>query len=140
MSDALVEAAKAPAIAYGEKDWDKVRESLAPDFWYDEVATHRKVEGVDQVLEVWKGWATAFPDSKPTFHNAHVSGNTVVLELSWKGTHTGPMVTADGEVPPTGKSMDMRAVQVIDVQDGKAAFTRQYFDMATLMSQLGLDG
>ena len=60
----------------------------AADFVYDEVATLRKVQGVDQCLPLWRGWATAFPDSKATFHGAVVSGNTVVLELTWKGTHT----------------------------------------------------
>ena len=140
MSDALIEAAKASAVAYSEKDWDKVKTSLTPNFRYDEVATHRKVEGRDRVLEIWKGWATAFPDSKATFHDAHVSGNTVILELSWRGTQTGPLVTKSGEVPATGKSIDMRAVQVVEVQDGKAASIRQYFDMATMMSQLGLAG
>ncbi len=140
MSDALIDAAKAPVIAYSEKDWDKAKASMTPNFRYDEVATHRKVEGIDQVLDVWKGWATAFPDSKATFHDAHVSGNTVILELSWKGTQTGPMVTPDGEVPPTGKSIELRAVQVQEIQDGKVASTRQYFDMATLKSQLGLAG
>ena len=140
MSDALIEAAKAPSVAYGEMDWDKVKASVTPSFRYDEVATERKVEGIDEVVQLWKGWATAFPDSKPTFHDAHVSGNTVVLELSWKGTHTGPMVTPDGEVPATGKSVDLRAVQVNEIEDGKVASMRQYFDMATMMSQLGLSG
>ncbi|MGH8830533.1 MAG: nuclear transport factor 2 family protein, partial [Polaromonas sp.] len=53
-----------------------------PDFFYDEVATHRKMEGVDQVIACWKEWATAFPDSTATFHNALVSGNTVVVEVN----------------------------------------------------------
>lgn len=140
MSNELIEAAKAPVIAYGEKDWEKVRTTVTPNYSYDEVATHRKVEGIDQVLEIWKGWATAFPDSKATFHDAHVSGNTVVLELSWKGTQTGPMATPDGEVPATGKSLDMRAVQINEIRDGKVTSTRQYFDLATMMSQLGLSG
>ena len=140
MSDALIEAAKAPAIAYSEKDWGKAKASLAPNCSYDEVATHRKTEGSDQILELWKGWATAFPDSKATFHNAFVSGNVVILELTWTGTHTGPLVTPDGEVPATGKSLEMRAVQIQEIQDGKVASQRQYFDMATMMSQLGLTG
>lgn len=140
MSNDLIEAAKAPVIAYGEKDWDKAKATVTPNYTYDEVATHRRVEGIDQVLEIWKGWAKAFPDSKATFHDAHVSGNTVVLELSWKGTQTGPMITPDGEVPPTGKSLDMRAVQIQEIQGGKVASTRQYFDLATMMSQLGLSG
>lgn len=55
---------------------------------YDEVATHRAVDGIDKVLDVWKGWAKAFPDSKATFHDAFASGDTVVVELTRKGTHT----------------------------------------------------
>lgn len=140
MSDALIEAGKAPVIAYSEKNWDKAKAVVTPDYHYDEVATHRSVDGIDKVLEIWKGWAKAFPDSKATFHAAFASGDTVVVELSWKGTHTGPLTTPAGEVAPTGKTIDLRAVQVQKVKDGKVASTRQYFDMATMMSQLGLKG
>jgi len=140
MSDALIEIGKAPVIAYSEKNWDKARASVTPNYHYDEVATHRAVDGIDKVLDVWKGWAKAFPDSKATFHDAFASGDTVVVELTWKGTHTGPLATPSGEVAPTGKSINLRAVQIQEVKNGKVARTRQYFDMATLMSQLGLKG
>lgn len=140
MSDTLVEAGKAPVIAYSEKNWDKARASVAPSYHYDEVATQRTVDGIDKVLEIWKGWAKAFPDSKATFHDAFASGDMVVVEMSWKGTHTGPLATPQGEVAPTGKKIDLRAVQVQKVKDGKVASTRHYFDMATMMSQLGLKG
>lgn len=140
MSDALIEAAKAPVIAYGEKNWDKAKASVTPNYHYDEVATHRSVDGADKVIEVWKGWAKAFPDSKATFHDAFASGDNVVVELTWKGTHTGPLATPAGEIAPTGKSLNMRAVQVCKIKDGKVASTHQYFDMATMMSQLGLKG
>ena len=140
MSDAIIETAKAPVIAYSEKNWDKARASVTSNYHYDEVATQRTVDGIDDVLEIWKGWAKAFPDSRATFHDAFASGDTVVVELSWKGTHTGPLSTPAGEIAPTGKSIDLRAVQVQKVKDGKVASTRQYFDMATMMSQLGLSG
>lgn len=140
MSDAIIEAAKAPIIAYGEKNWDKAKATVTPNYHYDEVATHRSIDGVDNVLEVWKGWAKAFPDSKATFHDAYAAGDVVVVELTWKGTQTGPLATPNGEVPATGKSINMRAIQVSKVKDGKVASTRQYFDMATMMSQLGLTG
>jgi steroid delta-isomerase-like uncharacterized protein len=141
MSDqALVDAAKASIIAYGEKDWDAVRRVVAPGVFYDEVSTSRKAQGIDEVLTIWKGWAAAFPDSKATFETAHVSGNTVILELSWRGRHTGPLQTAAGEIPATGKSIDLRACQIIEVADGKTQRIRQYFDIATMMAQLGVAG
>lgn len=139
MSDqALVDIAKASIVAYGNKDWDAVKRVFTPGIVYDEVSTNRKARGVDEVVSLWKGWATAFPDSKATFENAHVSGNTVILELTWRGRHTGPLQTATGEISATGKPIEFRACQIVDVADGKTQQIRQYFDMATLMAQLGV--
>ena len=139
MSDqALIDAAKASVIAYNEKDWNAVKRVVTAGIVYDEVSTNRNVQGVDEVLTIWKGWAAAFPDSKATFEDAHVSGNTAILELTWRGSHTGPLRTAAGEIPATGKPIALRACQIIDVADGKAQRIRQYFDMATLLAQLGV--
>lgn len=136
----LVEAAKAPELAYNEKNWDAFRASVTPDFMYDEVATQRKVQGVDQALAVWQGWATAFPDSKATFHSAFVSGNTVTLEVTWQGTHQGPLQTSQGPIAPTGRRISLRACMVVELAEQKAKEERHYFDLATLMQQLGLTG
>src|SRR5262245_35847432 len=133
-----IDIAKASSIAYNNKDWNAVKASLAAGVVYDEVATQRKAQGVDDVLTLWRGWATALPDSKATFHSALVSGNTVVLEVTWRGTHTGPLRTAKGEFQATGKKIELRACQIVEIAEGKALSMRQYFDMATLMQQLGL--
>lgn len=138
--NALIDTAKEPIIAFNEKNWDKAKASVTPNYHYDEVATGRAVDGIDEALDVWKGWATAFPDSKATVHDVYASGDTVVVELSWKGTHAGPLATPAGEVAPTGKKIDVRAVEVQQIKNGKVASTRQYFDMATLMAQLGFKG
>ncbi|MFQ5890840.1 MAG: ester cyclase [Gemmatimonadota bacterium] len=134
----LITAAKAPSEAYGEKDWDAVRNALAPEFVYDEVATYRKAEGIDEVIDLWRGWAKALPDSRATFEDPFVDGDTVVLPLTWRGTHTGPLPLPDGEIPPTGKRIALRSCQVIRIRGGKAISMRQYFDMLTLLSQLGV--
>jgi steroid delta-isomerase-like uncharacterized protein len=135
---ALIDAAKAPILAYNEKNWDKMRSSVTPDFVYDEVATGRKAQGADAVLPLWQGWAQAFPDSKATFNNALVSGNSVVLEVTWKGTHKGPLQTPKGAIAATGKAIEIRACTTIEMAGGKAKLERHYFDMATLFEQLGV--
>jgi steroid delta-isomerase-like uncharacterized protein len=136
----LIAAAKAPEIAYNEKNWAAVRASVTPDFTYDEVATNRKVQGVEQAISLWQGWATAFPDSKCTFQNALVSGSTVVLELTWQGTHQGALQTPKGSIAPTGKRIEMRACVVCELAGEKTKLQRQYFDMATLLQQIGVGG
>jgi steroid delta-isomerase-like uncharacterized protein len=133
----LIDAAKALIVAYGEKDWDAVRAASAPDLAYDEVATQRKIRGVDQVIVSWQGWAAGFPDSRATFDSALASGQAVVLEVTWRGTHTGPLRTPAGQFPPTGRSIEIRACQVFEISGGKVQSMRHYFDMATLMQQLG---
>lgn len=133
----LIEAAKAPEIAYNEKNWTAVRACVTPDVVYDEVATRRRLQGADQVIAVWQGWAKAFPDSKCTFNNAFTSGTTVVLELTWHGTHTGPLETPAGTIAATGKRIELRSCVVAELDGEKTKLQRQYFDMATLLEQIG---
>lgn len=136
----LIEAAKAPLNAYNEKNWDRIRTLLTSDFVYDEVGTQRKTQGIDQVISLWQGWATALPDSKCTFNHAVVSGNTVVLELTWQGTHKGQLQTPKGPIAPTGKRIEIRACDVVQLEGEKTKLQRHYFDMGTLLQQLGVTG
>ena len=90
----IANVAKASVNAYNEKNWDKVRASLTPDCVYEEVATNRKVRGVDETLTLWQGWARAIPDSRATFESQFVSENMVALELwravsSWNAVGAG---------------------------------------------------
>jgi steroid delta-isomerase-like uncharacterized protein len=136
---ALTEAAKALIVAYNDKNWEKVKAAITPDFLYDEVGTGRRVEGADPTLAAWKGWAQAFPDSKGSFDRAYAAGNdTVVLELTWRGTHQGPLGTAMGNIAATGKSIEVRAVAIVEMKGEKARSQRHFFDMATLLQQIGL--
>ena len=138
---ALADAAKAPFLAFNDKDWSKAKATMTPDFGYDEVATGRTTTGADAAIELWKGWAQAFPDAKGTIHNTHVTGNNVVvLELSWRGTHKGPLQTPGGTIPATGKPIDVRACAVVEVAGERARRQRHYFDMATLLRQIGVAG
>jgi steroid delta-isomerase-like uncharacterized protein len=136
----LINTAKAPMLAYNAKDWNAVRSAITDDFIYDEVGTRRKVQGADQAMSLWKGWAEALPDSKASFDNALVCGETVVLEVTWRGTHTGPLQTPRGPLAPTGKRIELRACTAIEVAADRVSVQRHYFDMATLLEQLGQTG
>ena len=136
---ALSDAASALILAYNAKDWARAKASITPTFLYDEVATGRRVEGAEPTIEAWKGWATAFPDSQGSIDGTHVAGNnTVVLELTWRGTHQGVLQTPAGAIPPTGRRIEVRAVAVVEVAGEQARTQRHFFDMATLLQQLGI--
>ena len=64
----------------------------------------------------------------------------MTIELTWHGTHNGPLQTPAGSIPATGKKIDVRAVQIVELTpDGKTRRVRHYFDMATLLAQLGVN-
>jgi steroid delta-isomerase-like uncharacterized protein len=135
---ALIDVASAPHQAYNDKDWNRLKASLSPGIVYDEVATQRMARGADQLVDIWKGWAQAFPDSKGTVDRNLVSGNTVVQEVTWRGTHRGALAMPGGHsIPPTGRQFELRACIVADVDGELVSQMRQYFDLATLLRQLG---
>ena len=138
MSHAIVDAATAPILAYNAKDWDGVARTITSDALYDEVANRRVARGTSDVIASWKGWAEAMPDSNGTIESALVSGNTVILELTWRGTHTGPLRTPGGDLPATGNTFEVRACMIVDVSGGQARVMRHYFDMVTMLTQLGI--
>jgi steroid delta-isomerase-like uncharacterized protein len=133
----VVETAKSATIAYNDKNWDKVKGVFSANGVYDEKATRRHVQGVGKILETWQGWARAIPDSKATFVSEHASGDTAIIEVVWKGTHTGPLQTATGTIPPSNKRIEVPACQVIKVEGGKVKSFTHYFDMVTLLTQIG---
>jgi hypothetical protein len=68
------------------------------------------------------------------------SGDTAVLELMWKGVHTGPLQTPTGTIPPSNKSIEVPACQVVQVEGGKVKSASHYFDMLTMLTQIGATG
>lgn len=136
---ALTQIAQGLIVAYNDRDWNRAKASITPDFTYDEVATGRSIAGADETLEVWKAWAQAFPDSKGTFQGARVTTEgSVVLEVTWKGTHQGPLPLPSGTVAATGKPIEVRACAIVEISGERARSQRHYFDMATLLRQIGV--
>jgi steroid delta-isomerase-like uncharacterized protein len=133
----VIEIAKASITAYNQKDWTKAKDLLAADAVYDEKGTHRRIQGAGEIIEAWRGWAKAFPDSKATFVREFASGDTVVFELVWKGVHTGPLQMPTGTIPASNKTIEMPACQVVQVEGGKVKSASHYFDMLTMLTQIG---
>jgi steroid delta-isomerase-like uncharacterized protein len=135
---AAVDAARALVEAYNDGDWRRLEGLLSPDCLYDEVATGTQTTGAPEFAAHWQGWKRAMPDAIGTVTNELDCGSTAIIEVTWKGTFTGPWATPEGEVEPTGKQQTTRACIVATVQDGTVKQCRQYFDSMALMTQLGL--
>lgn len=133
----LIKLARENVEAYNAGDWQRLKAPLASDVVYDEVGTQRRLQGADQLVEAYQGWKQALPDGKGVIKNAFASGNSVAIEVTWTGTQTGPLVGPGGTIPPSGKSMSLPGAQLITFQGDKIKELHQYFDLMTLLQQLG---
>jgi steroid delta-isomerase-like uncharacterized protein len=123
---------------YNAGDFDRLRALLADDFYEEELATQRRIEGADARVEAARAWKRAFPDEHGTITGTYPSGNTVAIEITWEGTHSGPLASPGGQdLPPSNKPVTVKSVQVIEVEDGKMKALRHYFDLMTLLQQIG---
>jgi steroid delta-isomerase-like uncharacterized protein len=135
--DEVVKIAREQIDAFNAGDWERMRAGLAADFRYDEFGTQRKIEGSEKIVELFKGWKTAFPDAVGTVTSAIASGNRAALEVTWKGTHSGPLETAEGTIPASGKRQETPAAFFFAFEGDKIKESRHYFDSLTLLKQIG---
>lgn len=61
-----------------------------------------------------------------------------VVEYWLRGTHTGKLVARAGTLPPTGRKLEIRICDVMEIQGGKITNLRSYWDLYGVLSQLGL--
>ena len=136
-ADAMVKIAREQVDAFNRGDWESMRAGLAAESHYDELGTRRKIDGPEKIVELFKGWRQAFPDAIGRVTSTVASGNKAALEVTWKGTHTGPLVTAEGTIPASGKSQETPAAFFFTFAGDKIKTSRHYFDSLTLLKQIG---
>lgn len=136
-----IENANAMMSSFNNGDWAANRGFVTDDSVYIEHATGRKVEGGDAWIENSRNWKAAFTNATGKIVSTTESGNMVVQEIVWNGTMDGDMTGPDGStIPATGKTQTTPAVMVMTFKDGKVAHCNHYFDMMSMMVQLGLAG
>ena len=98
--------------------------------------TFRSHAGFREFMDSFK---TAFPDLTVTVTNQVATDEQVVNECTWQGTHTGPLMSLAGEIPPTGKTVTgAQFCEVWRLKGGKMASLHNYQDVSRWLRQLGL--
>src|SRR3954452_16925009 len=96
------------------------------------------IRGVEDFIAYTRVFFTAFPDARIRADSRVESGDTIVVEGHFTGTHTGPLASPAGELPPTGRQMDLRFADFFQAKDGRIVSHRTYFDQMELLTQLGM--
>ncbi len=85
-----------------------------------------------------QGFATAFyggfPDLVHAIDETFAQGVRVVVRFTLRGTHRGEFLG----IPATNKVIDVGAIAIVTVRDGRVAEIRGEFDQLGMMRQLGV--
>jgi predicted ester cyclase len=82
----------------------------------------------------FSGMRTAFPDMGVTPETIVQDEDTIAFAYTLTGTHTGPF----GKIPPTGKRVKIRGMQISKFKDGKMVERWGSSDELGLLKQIGV--
>ena len=133
-SPSSIEANKAlvrRAIGYNHGVADNGAEIFAPDFLahmpgqppMDRATFERYVAGV----------ATGIAGYTYEIHDQIAQGDLVVNRITWRGVHSGDLAGA----PATGRSVELRGINLFRVRDGRVVKQWAQLDMLGLLRQIG---
>jgi steroid delta-isomerase-like uncharacterized protein len=134
---ATEQLARASLQRFNDGDYQGLRDELGPGFVYEEAGTGRQVSAPDDMIATLQQWKTALPDVEGTVQRLAVDGGTVAMEIVWRGTHSGPLSTPNGDLPASGRTITVWATiwQVWD--DGKLVSERHHLDLLSMLAQIG---
>ncbi|MFI2486809.1 ester cyclase [Promicromonospora kroppenstedtii] len=91
----------------------------------------------DQIPQALAGLASAFPDIHRELAGVHAMGDVVAVELRIQGTHRGGFPTSAGEIPPTGRRIDVPTADLWYLRAGKIETFNCYNAANVWLAQLG---
>ena len=103
---------------------------------YEIVPTGEVYDGTEEVDRYYRESRAAFPDQRNELIELHHADDAVLAEFWLKGTHEGEF----RGIPPTHKAFTCRCLAVFVFEGATLVCERVYFDVATILRQLGLLG
>jgi steroid delta-isomerase-like uncharacterized protein len=117
---------------------DKAVAALAEDYEQIDVPSGSITHGPDGLKQLNLFFAEGFPDSTTEITNVFATENQAIVEFTGRGTNSGPLHMPTGDIPPTGRYAELRFCQVWQIKGGKIVSQHIYYDLMTMLQQLGL--
>jgi ketosteroid isomerase-like protein len=118
-------------------DLDGWRSRFADDGIFTDQSVRVTYRGADLDYPV-RQYGTAFEDMHRELYDLWTVGDTVIVRLALQGTHTGPLATPFGTIPPTGNKMDAPCADIFELVDGKIKRFDCYPEGSVVLTQLGV--
>jgi ketosteroid isomerase-like protein len=89
-------------------------------------------------VEFFSSWFGAFPDAHVDVRACHFIDDFAIEEGTFTGTQNGTLHSPIGDIPPTGRSVELDYVHVLRFRDGMHVSFNLMFDRLLMLEQLGL--
>ena len=119
-----------------QQDWAGREALLTPDF--DFVAPNGSGRGPAATTAYSRPFVGAFPGCRHEVDLVVAQGDVAAVEGRWIGTHSGPLPTAEGEIPATGKTITLPFTATMRARGDRLASMHVYFDQLAFLAQLGV--
>ena len=96
-----------------------------------------QLRGIDGARAFDQVWQTAMPDVQIDSQRKATADGVVMAENRLRGTHTGPLVTADGTLPASGQAFDEAYLAAFEFDGERIKRQSLQFDRLALMKRLG---
>lgn len=119
-------------------DPDAVLPFYADDGVYTDVASALTFKGHDEIRRFYRFMLAFSPDALTVFDAAYGDTTGFAARWTWSGTATGPLSVHGHLYPATGRKYSVTGVSFCTLAaDGRIASHEDYWDMHTLLEQLG---
>ncbi len=135
-----LEANRQVAYRFYEELWNKGNYEAAPELLHPTHYDHTLPaipglpQGRDGVIQLMKTFRAAFPDLVMSVDNVIAEDDFVGEVLTLRGTHTGTFAG----IPPTGRSIEIKSVNICRIEDGLVRERWGASDDLGLMRQIGI--
>jgi steroid delta-isomerase-like uncharacterized protein len=101
----------------------------------DDIVPLRPLRGTDELVAFFRELFQAVPDSEMTVTRVVAGETEAAVEWRMTGHFTGGPFQG---VDPTGKRVDIRGVDLLEIEDGEIVGNTAYYDAMTFARQIGL--
>jgi steroid delta-isomerase-like uncharacterized protein len=122
--------------AWNRRDFTTCRDLCHREYSYTGGDGKELAGGPDVAINVAQMYVNAFPDATLTIDRAYQQGDLAIAEMTARGTQRGPFMGT----PASGKRVQINMCTVSEIKDGKIHREREYFDMYSLLTQIGAVG
>ena len=119
---------------YWSEVWNKGNLQAVADFYHPN-AKHGDDFTIDGFQKAVASQLEAFPDLKVTINDIFATGNRVVCEVTYTGTHTGRKMFKQ---EPLGKAVTVPGMDIFTFENGKCVHHQHVADHLELVMQMGL--